>query len=153
MFVMSQSLSKIYVHLIFSTKGREPLLPAAVRPRVHAYLATVLKNFDSSAVKIGGTGDHIHILFRLSKNHTLAETVEEIKTSSSKWIKTLGRPLTTFYWQSGYGAFSVDPSEVEEVARYVSSQEEHHRVVTFQEEYRNFLERYGVEFDEKYVWD
>jgi len=150
---MSQSLSKIYVHLIFSTKGREPFLPAAVRPRVHAYLATVLKNFDSSAVKIGGTSDHVHILFRLSRNRSLAETVDEIKTSSSKWIKTLGRPLTTFHWQNGYGAFSVDPSEVEEVARYVSRQEEHHRMVTFQEEYRNFLERYGVEFDEKYVWD
>lgn len=94
---MSQSLSKIYLHLIFSTKGREPLLPAALRPRVHAYLATVMKNFDSPAVKIGGTSDHVHILFRQSRNHALAETVEEVKTSSSKWIKTLGRTLTTFH--------------------------------------------------------
>lgn len=150
---MSQSLSKIYVHLIFSTKGREPLLPAALRPRVHAYLATVMKNFDSPAVKIGGTSDHVHILFRQSRNDALAETVEEVKTSSSKWIKTLGRTLTTLRWQNGYGAFSVSPSAVEEAAPYVSQQEEHHQVVTFQEEYRKFLERYGVEYDERYVWD
>src|SRR5512146_1367904 len=116
---MSQSLSKIYVHLIFSTKGREPLLPAELRPRVHAYLATVLKNFDSSAVKLGGSSDHVHILSRLSPKHALAETVEEIKTNSSKWIKTLARALATFHWQNGYGAFSVGPSEVDEVARYV----------------------------------
>ena len=150
---MSQSLSKLYVHLVFSTKHREPLLLAPVRDRVHAYLATVLKNQDSPAVKVGGTSDHVHALFRLSKNRALAEIVEEIKTSSSKWVKTQGQAFANFYWQSGYGGFSVSPAEVESVTEYVEQQEEHHRVVTFEEEYRKLLKSHGIEFDERYVWD
>ncbi|HEV2246000.1 MAG TPA: IS200/IS605 family transposase [Terriglobia bacterium] len=150
---MSQSLSKVYVHLIFSTKHREPLLPLAVQPRLHAYLATVLKNLDSPAVKIGGTRDHVHILFRLSRIHTLAETVEKVKTSSSKWLKTQGKAMASFHWQNGYAAFSVGPADVHAAADYIARQEEHHRKVSFQEEYRRFLEEYGVEYDEQYVWD
>ena len=101
---------------------------------MHAYLATVLKNQDSPAVKVGGTSDHVHALFRLSKNRTLAAIVEEVKTSSSKWVKTQGRALVNFHWQSGYGGFSVSPAEVEKVAEYIAQQETHHRAVTFQEE-------------------
>jgi putative transposase len=103
---MSQSLSMIYVHLIFSTKDREPMLLGSLRPRVHAYLATVLNSQDCAAVKAGGMSDHVHILFRLSKNLGLAKVVEEIKTSSSKWIKTQQRGLGGFHWQSGYGGES-----------------------------------------------
>ncbi len=150
---MPQSLSKLYVHLVFSTKHREPLLVQPVRGQVHAYLGTVLKNLDSPAVKIGGTSDHVHILFRLSKNRALAEVVEEIKTNSSKWVKTQGRSMRSFYWQNGYGGFSVSPSEAETVTEYIEKQGEHHRAVSFQEEYRKFLEAYGVEHDERYVWD
>jgi REP-associated tyrosine transposase len=150
---MSQSLSKLYVHLVFSTKHREPLLLAPVRDRMHAYLATVLKNQDSPAVKIDGTSDHVHALFRLSKNVSLAKIVEEIKTSTSKWAKTQGRALVNFHWQSGYGGFSVSPAEVDSVTEYIAKQEEHHRVVTFEEEYRKFLQSHGIEFDERYVWD
>jgi REP element-mobilizing transposase RayT len=87
---------------------------------MHAYLAAVLKNQDSPALKVGGTSDHVHALFRLSKNSSLAKIVEEIKTSSSKWVKTQGRTLANFYWQSGYGGFSVSPAEVEEVAEYIA---------------------------------
>jgi REP-associated tyrosine transposase len=150
---MSQSLARIYVHLIFSTKHREPLLSAAVQPRLRAYLATVLKNLGSAAVKVGGTRDHVHMLFRLSKNRALAETVERIKTSSSKWLKTQGRATTSFHWQSGYAAFSVSPAKVRSVVDYIARQEEHHRKVTFQEECRKFFESYGLEYDERYMWD
>jgi REP element-mobilizing transposase RayT len=102
---MPQSLSKLYFHLAFSTKHREPLLLPPLRAQMHAYLATVLKNRDSPAVRVGGTSDHVHALFRLSKNSSLAGIMEEVKTSSSKWAKTQGRAFVNFYWQSGYGGF------------------------------------------------
>ncbi len=120
---------------------------------MHAYLATVLKNQDSPALKIGGMSDHVHILFRLSKNHTLAGIVEEVKTSSSKWIKTQGQALRSFHWQNGYAAFSVSPSEADSVMKYIAEQEEHHKVASFQDEVRKFLRHYSVEYDERYVWD
>ena len=150
---MSQSLAKLYVHLVFSTKHREPLLLSPLREKMHAYLATVLKNQDSPAVKVGGTGDHIHILFRLSKNVSLAKIVEEIKTSSSKWVKTLGKGLAHFHWQSGYGAFSIGREEVDAVAEYIAQQETDHRAVSFQEEYRKMLKAHGIDSDERYLWD
>jgi putative transposase len=150
---MPQSLTKLNVHLIFSTKHREPLLLQPFRERVHAYLAVVLNNLDSPARKIGGMSDHVHILFRMSKNHALAHIVETVKVSSSKWIKTQNPALHAFHWQSGYGGFSVSPSGMEAAAEYIDHQEEHHHVVSFQEEYRKFLQKYGVEFDERYVWD
>ena len=120
---------------------------------MHAYLATVLKNQDSPALKVGGTSDHVHALFRLSKNTSLAQIVEEIKTSSSQWVKTQGRALANFHWQSGYGGFSVSPAELEQVTEYIAQQETHHTAVTFQEEYRKLLTIHGVEYDERYVWD
>jgi REP element-mobilizing transposase RayT len=150
---MPQSLAKLYVHLIFSTKGREPLLISSVRGPLHAYLATVLKNQECPTLKVGGTSDHAHILFRLSKNLSLAKVVEEVKTSSSKWLKTQAKGLQSFHWQNGYGGFSVSSAEVDAVAAYIEGQDEHHRVVSFQEEYRRFLREYGVEYDERYVWD
>lgn len=150
---MPQSLSKVFVHLVFSTKHRERLLLQSVRDRMHAYLATVLKNQDSPALKIGGMSDHVHILFRLSKNHSLARIVEEVKTSSSKWIKTQWKALRSFHWQNGYAAFSVSPSEVGSVMKYIAEQEEHHKVASFQDEVRKFLREYEVEYDERYVWD
>jgi REP element-mobilizing transposase RayT len=150
---MPQSLSQVYVHLAFSTKHREPLLLTPLRAQTHAYLATVLTNSDSPAIKVGGTSDHVHALFRLSKNTSLAEIVEEIKTSSSKWIKTKGRAMASFHWQSGYGGFSVSPADVVKVAEYIAQQETHHRAVSFQEEYRKLLQSHGIEYDQRYVWD
>lgn len=129
------------------------MLLGSLRPRIHAYLATVLKNHDCPAVKVGGMSDHVHILFRLSKNLPLAKVVEEIKTSSSKWIKTQQRGLGGFHWQSGYGGFSISPGEVDEVAGYIEQQEAHHTATSFQDEYRKFLAKYEVEYDERYVWD
>ena len=150
---MPQSLSKIYVHLIFGTKLREALLLPPFRERVHGYLATVLNNLESPATKIGGMRDHVHILFRLSKNRSLADVVETIKTSSSKWIKIQNPALRAFQWQNGYGGFSVSPSQIRAASEYIDRQDEHHRVVNFQDEFRKFLRKYGVEYDERYVWD
>jgi len=150
---MSQSLSKLYVHLVFSTRHREPLLLSPLRGPMHAYLATVLKNQDSPAIKVGGTSDHVHILFRLSKNWSLAKIVEEIKTTSSKWVKTQAMTLKNFHWQAGYGAFSVGPAEVDAGGIYIAQQVAHHRAVSFQDEYRRLLASHGIEIDERYLWD
>ena len=150
---MPQSLANLYVHLIFSTKERTPFLVKRLRPDFHAYLATVLANLKCPAVLINSVEDHVHILFNMGRTVTLAQVVEEVKKSSSKWIKTKGRMLTTFAWQNGYGAFSVSHSEVEGMRRYIAAQEEHHRKRTFQDEYRAFLKEYEIEYNEQYVWD
>ena len=150
---MPQSLANIYIHLIFSKKERFPFLTRQVRPDLHAYMATVLANLNSPAVLINSVQDHLHILFNMGRTITLAQAVEDAKKSSSKWIKTQGADLTTFAWQSGYGGFSVSESNVPNVANYIRNQEEHHRVKTFQEEYREFLAKQKIQYDERYVWD
>jgi putative transposase len=142
---MPQSLSKLYVHLIFSTQRRAPLRVPSVRSPLHAYLATVLKNQDSPALKIDSTSDHAHLPFRLSKNLALADVVEKVKTSSSRWLKIQAKMPQSFHWQNGYGGFSVSSAEVDSVGAYIEGQEEHHRMVSFQDEYRRFLKEYGVE--------
>ena len=150
---MSQSLSKILIHLVTSTKNRQALLTPTIRPELYAYIAAILKSCDSPALKIGGTEDHVHILLALSRNYTLAKITEEFKKSSSKWIKTKGPEFCTFSWQNGYGGFSVSQSHVDDVIHYIETQQEHHRKMSFQDEYREFLRRYQIIFDEKYVWD
>ncbi len=149
---MAQSLVRNLVHLIFSTKDRAPLLHAGIRAGLHGYMAGIFKHWESPAIIIGSVEDHLHALFGLSKNHALCKVVEEVKRGSSKWIKTRGREMAYFSWQNGYGAFSVSPSLVDNAHRYISNQEKHHRKVTFQEEFREFRRRHGVEFDERYVW-
>ncbi len=150
---MPQSLTKLYAHLVFSTKHRKPFLDDEIRPRVHGYLATVIRNLDSPYVVVGGVADHVHILFDLGKMHAPVEFVEQLKRESSKFVKTLGPQYQNFYWQRGYGMFSVCPTHFADAEEYVRDQEEHHRTKTFQEEYREFLRRYGIEYDEQYVWD
>jgi REP element-mobilizing transposase RayT len=150
---MPQSLSKVIVHLIFSTKEREPWLDLEVRQRMHAYLATICRDLGGEAFRVGGAADHVHVVTTLPRTLSQAELIEGIKKTSSKWIKALAPKYGHFYWQRGYGAFSVSPSQLEAVLEYVQSQEEHHRSRSFQEEYRGFLQKHGVEFDERYVWD
>jgi len=150
---MPQSLSSILVHIVFSTKLREPFITPEIEPELHAYIATVFREVKSSSLLIGGTRDHIHALFVLSRTRTLAEIVEEVKTNSSKWIKTKGREFRNFHWQAGYGAFSIGQSNMENVKRYIASQKVHHRRRTFQDEYRALLKKYKIEYDERYVWD
>ncbi len=150
---MSQSLSLIIVQIIFSTKDRFPCLDPTTRPNLHAYLATVARNSECEAYRAGGTADHVHLAVRLSRTLAVADLVEKLKTSSSKWLKTCRPGLRRFAWQRGYGVFSVAPHELQELISYIEGQEEHHRVKTFQEEYRSLLKEYGIVFDERYVWD
>ena len=150
---MPQSLAHILVHLVFSTKDREPFLSAAIRPSLHAYLAEVARNAGCECYRVGGVFDHVHLAVTLPRPMSTATLVETVKTSSSKWIKPQAAALGAFAWQRGYGAFSVGPADREVLCSYIDQQEEHHRTRSFQDEYRNFLTKYGVSYDERYVWD
>jgi len=150
---MPQSLSKVILHIVFSTKNREPWLDSAVRPRMHAYLATICRNVGADFMRVGGVADHVHIVTTLPRTISQAQLIEQMKKASSKWIKALDARYRGFFWQRGYGAFSVSPSQLDSVLEYVSKQQEHHRTRTFQEEYRELLRQHRVDFDERYVWD
>ena len=150
---MPQSLSYLLTHIVFSTKDRTPVLDATVRTALHAYLATVARHVDCECFRVGGVADHVHLAVRLSRTLTMAKLIEELKTSSSKWLKIQSPALASFAWQRGYGAFSVGPSDLNALLHYIDTQEEHHRARTFQDEYRAFLTKYGIEYDERYVWD
>ena len=150
---MAQSLSKVVLHIIFSTKDRESWLDSDVRPRMHAYLAAVCRDLGAQLVRVGGVADHVHIVTTLPRTLSQAQMIERIKKVSSKWIKTLDARYRGFFWQRGYGAFSVSPSQLDAVLQYVDTQQEHHRTRSFQEEYRELLRRHGIDFDERYVWD
>jgi len=150
---MPQSLVKNYLHITFSTKGRKNLIDKLIQPKLHAYLAGICNQMECYAIEVGGIENHIHILCLLSKKVALIKLLEDVKKNSSKWIKTQGNQYQNFYWQIGYGAFSVNPSQIAIVERYIQNQEEHHKKKTFQEEFRSFLVKYNVDFDERYVWD
>jgi putative transposase len=150
---MPQSLSKILIHLIYSTKNRERVLTDHIRDELHRYTGGILRDLGSPAQLINSVEDHIHVVFILARTRSISEIVEEAKKGTSKWIKTKGSEFADFHWQSGYGAFSLSRSSLEEVLKYVANQQEHHRHKTFQEEYREFLKRYEIDYDEKYVWD
>jgi len=151
---MPQSLARVLVHIVFSTKNRQPFLAdREIRHEMHAYLGGTCNELQCSVLTVGGAADHVHVLCALSRKLTIAKVVGDIKRGSSKWIKTEGRMLTKFAWQNGYGVFSVGQSEVERVRQYIEGQEDHHRKKTFQDEYRSFLKEFGVEYDERYVWD
>ena len=150
---MGQSLVKNYVHIVFSTKYRTPLIHPTYELELHAYLGGICKALECQPIKIGGYIDHVHILCMLSKKIALMKLLEEVKSHSSKWIKTKDISLNNFYWQDGYGAFSVNPAQTERVIAYIENQHEHHRKKDFQNEYRAYLKKYNVEYDERYVWD
>jgi REP element-mobilizing transposase RayT len=150
---MPQSLSKLIVHIIFSTKNREPWLDSNVLPRMHAYLATICRHLGTQFVHVGGVSDHVHIVTSLPRTLSQTQLIEHIKKASSKWIKALDTRYHGFFWQRGYGAFSVSPSHLDSVLDYVNKQQEHHCTRTFQEEYRALLHKHGIDFDERYVWD
>jgi REP-associated tyrosine transposase len=150
---MPQSLARLHVHLIFSTKNRERILTDQIRGSLHAYLATVLQNLDCPPTLINSAEDHVHLLFELARTKSVSQAVEDVKKSSSKWIKTQGAEFAGFSWQAGYGAFAVSESNVPTVSAYIAGQKEHHCKKSFQEEYRSFLEKHRVAYDERYVWD
>jgi REP element-mobilizing transposase RayT len=150
---MGQSLVRLATHITFSTKYRQPLIDTAIEMELHAYLGAVCNAMECQTIKVGGYTDHVHILCFLSKKVALMDLLEEVKKRSSKWIKTKGEAYENFYWQGGYGAFSVNSSELDIVIRYIENQHVHHQKKTFQDEFRGFLKKYNVEFDERYVWD
>lgn len=150
---MPQSLVKNYIHVVFSTKNRQPFIDESIEQELFNYLGGICKNMECWPVKIGGHLDHVHILCALSKKVTLIKLLEEIKKNSSKWIKTKGDAYKNFYWQSGYGAFSVNPAQVDIVAQYIENQKEHHAKKTFQKEYLSILSKYKIEYDPQFIWD
>ena len=149
---MSQSLSKLYIHLTFSTKARKPMIHESIRDDLHSYLAGTFKRLDSPALIINSVPDHIHALFRMSKNISLAKIVEEVKKGSSKWMKE-NTDTPSFYWQTGYGAFSVSSSKIETTTRYIARQEIHHQRLSYREEIEKLIQKYDVvEYNPDYFW-
>ena len=150
---MPQSLSSLLVHLVFSTKGRHPWISPELEAELHPYLATVMQACESPALVINGTQDHVHILFVLARTQRLCDVVEEVKKRSSRWAKTKGTAYRGFQWQAGYGAFSLGQSMVATVKKYIANQKQHHGRRSFQDEFRDILARYQIDYDERYVWD
>jgi len=150
---MPQSLANIYIHLIFSTQDRHRFLTDDIRPSLHSYFGQVGKTLECPIILVNSVEDHVHILHRLSRTTTIANAVQDFKTSTSKWLKTQSPDLAKFSWQSGYGAFSVSESNLPSTTAYIQNQREHHRTKSFKEEFREFLEKNNLTYDEKYVWD
>jgi REP element-mobilizing transposase RayT len=149
---MPQSFASLHCHIVFSTKQRQPLIETEVQPRLFEYLGGIFRGHSSRLIAAGGVPDHVHLLVSLGREIAVADVLRLVKTNSSRWMhKEIG--LARFAWQSGYGAFAVSFSNINQVRSYLTKQEEHHRRVTFQEEFRELLRRHGLEWDERYVWD
>ncbi|MDZ7740221.1 MAG: IS200/IS605 family transposase [Bacteroidota bacterium] len=150
---MSQSLSKVYVHTTFSTKHRQNLIDETIAEALFEYIGGVCKGLECNPVRVGGHRDHVHVLCLLSKKVSQSALLEEIKKRSSKWIKTKESGYRKFYWQNGYGIFSVNPVDVDKVSEYIRFQKKHHEKLNFQDELRLFLRKYRVDYDERYIWE
>lgn len=150
---MPQSLDRVLLHLVFSTKNREPWLEDSFRDELHAMFGGIAGNLGGRLLSAGSVEDHVHLLVVLPRTLTIADLVKNLKTGTAKWLKSSFASLSGFQWQAGYGVFSVGASQREEVERYLTKQKEHHRKVSFQEEYRKLLDRYEIEYDERYVWE
>ena len=148
---MAQSLSKVYIHVVFSTKHGESFIKESIRKSLHSYIIGTLSNAGSYTEEIFVNPDHFHALITLPRTKTLAQMVSRIKTTSSKWIKQQG--IKKFSWQNGYSVFSVSASKIPVVKNYILNQPNHHRKVSFKDELRQFFKHYQVEYDERYVWD
>jgi putative transposase len=150
---MPQSLSKVYVHIVFSTKHRARIITEDIEEELFSYIAGICKNLECNPVIVGGYLDHIHILCQLSRKISQMELVGKVKANSSRWIKTVSSKHMEFKWQDGYGIFSVNPSGIETVKNYINNQKQHHLKPTFKDEYLKLLNEHEIEFDEKYLWD
>jgi putative transposase len=150
---MAQSLSNVLVHIVVSTKGHQPLITEHIGGELYAYVMSIFSSHNCPVVRIGGHNDHIHILCNLARTISISELMEQFKSSSSKWIKTKKPEIESFYWQNGYGVFSVSQSNAKTVAAYIERQADHHRKLSFKDEFRMFLKKHNVSFDERYVWD
>jgi putative transposase len=150
---MAQSLAKVYIHAVFSTKNREPILANEWRDELFHVLGGTANHLDCQALTTGGVADHVHMLFQLGRSITIADAIGKIKSTSSNWINQSRGLSAPFHWQGGYATFSVSQSNVEAVRQYIHRQPEHHAHQTFQDELREWLGRYEVEWDERYLWD
>jgi putative transposase len=150
---MPQSLDCVLLHIIFSTKERYPYIDKTIAPDLYKYMATTIRNLGCECPLIGGVADHVHLAVRLSRTIAIATLLDDVKASTSKWMKSQSPTLTAFAWQRGYGVFSVGPTDQDKLLAYINNQEEHHKAQSFQDEYRAFLKKYRVAYDEKYVWD
>jgi putative transposase len=150
---MPQSLAKVYLHLVFSTKNRERVLADEDRPDLHAYIGGTLKGMDCMPIEINSEPDHVHVLFMLGRTAGMSEVVGGIKKSATEWLRARSPRYAGFHWQSGYGVFSVSQSAVETVRKYIRNQRQHHRGKSFMDEYRAMLEKHEIEYDERYVWE
>jgi putative transposase len=151
MLAMPSTHTSLHIHIVFSTKERVPLIEGAWRPDLHAYIGGCLKRLDAFPQEIGGVADHVHLLVGIKPTHAIADLVKETKRVATEWVRDT-RHIRGFAWQEGYGAFSVSKSAVLSVREYIQQQEKHHQKRTFQEEYREFLEKHGIDFDERYLW-
>jgi REP element-mobilizing transposase RayT len=150
---MAQSLANVLLHLVFSTKNRQTWIDDLIEEELFKYVGGICRELRCPSHRIGGADDHIHIACSFSRTIAISKLLEEIKSSSSKWMKTKGDRYAGFSWQNGYGAFSIGQSQLADLCSYIATQRDHHRRLTFQEEYRQLLEKYRVEYDERYVWD
>lgn len=150
---MATTLTKILVHITFSTKERAALIPEVIEPDFRAYVGGICRRMDSALLAMNGTSDHVHLLISLGKSTALSDLMMNIKRDSSKWIKEQGAAPKSFSWQDGYFGFSIGESGVDAVRAYIANQKEHHQRVDFKDEVRAFLKKYGIEWDERYIWD
>lgn len=150
---MPQSLAQVLTHIVFSTKNRQELIDDSVAQTLHEYLGGICRELKSPAIRIGGYYDHVHILCSLSRKIAIMDLLEEVKKTSSRWIKTKGEQYSNFYWQDGYAVFSVSPRDEASVVRYIEQQKEHHQSQNFQDECRMLFRRANIEWNERYVWD
>ena len=149
---MATTFTRLLVHVVFSTKNRAELIKPEIESSLHAYMKGIAKNHGSPALEINGTADHVHLLVSLSKRVAVADLLENLKKDSSVWIKTQGPNYRRFYWQEGYGAFTIGESAVSALKRYIANQKAHHRKVSYQEEFLTLMTKYQVDYDERYLW-
>lgn len=150
---MAQSLADILLHIVFSTKERKLWIDEVNEPELHAYICGICQNLDCPVIKINGVEDHIHVLLSLSRTIAVSKLIAEIKSNSSRWIKTKDSRFHEFSWQGGYGAFSVSRPQINGVIKYIENQKEHHKTQNFKEEYLTMLKSAQIQYDEKYLWD
>lgn len=150
---MPQSLARLYTHLIFSTRNRIRMIPESPHDHLHDYMGGILRDLDSPCLEVNVQPDHAHLIFLLSRKHSIADLVCELKRGSTLWLRRQSTRYRHFHWQKGYGAFSVSQSGVDAVRAYIRNQKEHHRRMTFQDEFRAFLKKNEIDYDERYVWD
>ncbi|MBI3795903.1 MAG: IS200/IS605 family transposase [Deltaproteobacteria bacterium] len=149
---MAHTFTNLLTHVIFSTKDRTPSIDAELKPQLFAYMGGIVREYNGTALMVNGTPDHVHLLLRLPPSVPIAEAMRVLKTNSSRWVHEKWSSRSAFGWQTGYGAFSVSQSNASAVLRYIGNQEEHHQKVSFQEEFIAYLQRHGIEYDERYIW-